>query len=419
MPPWSSRRSGCSTRSPRPQRRDTRHAAHTPAAARHARKAKAPAFHQDTTPLGSGVTSAGSGSAAAPAVSSAGADIIRTIVGLAVVLAVIYGVYWLLKSSARAKSGRADERIGVIATTPLAPNRSLHLVRAGDELILVGATEHTITPLRVYTADEAHARRGHGRRHGALAPARDAASAQQPAREPAQADGPGMSALPLLATAGSGISINGNALSTPVEILVSMTLLAILPGALLMMTGFTRILIVLGFVRNALGTPTSPPSQVLVGMSLILTIFVMAPTFKQINSTAIQPYTSHEITLTQAADRGQQPLRTFMFNQTRDSDLAMFVRMANLPRPKTRADIPTYVLVPAFMISELKTAFQIGFLIYLPFLIIDMVVASTLMSMGMMMLPPVLISLPFKIMLFVLVDGWHLVIQSLVQSFHT
>ena len=226
-----------------------------------------------------------------------------------------------------------------------------------------------------------------------------------------------MSALPLLATAGSGISINGNALSTPVEILVSMTLLALLPGALLMVTGFTRILIVLGFVRNALGTPTSPPSQVLVGMSLILTIFVMA--FKQINSTAIQPYTSHEITLSQAADRGQQPLRTFMFNQTRDSDLAMFVRMANLPRPKTRADIPTYVLVPAFMISELKTAFQIGFLIYLPFLIIDMVVASTLMSMGMMMLPPVLISLPFKIMLFVLVDGWHLVIQSLVQSFHT
>jgi flagellar biosynthesis protein FliP len=224
---------------------------------------------------------------------------------------------------------------------------------------------------------------------------------------------------PVLATAASGISINGNALSTPVEILVAITLLSLLPGALLMVTGFTRILIVLGFVRNALGTPTSPPSQVLVGMSLILTIFVMAPTFKQVNTLAVQPYTSHEISLTQAVDRGQQPLRTFMFNQTRDSDLAMFVRMANLPQPKTRADIPTYVLVPAFMISELKTAFQIGFLIYLPFLIIDMVVASTLMSMGMMMLPPVLISLPFKIMLFVLVDGWHLVVQSLVQSFHT
>jgi flagellar biosynthetic protein FliP len=225
--------------------------------------------------------------------------------------------------------------------------------------------------------------------------------------------------IPVLATAASGISINGNSLSTPVEILVAITLLSLLPGALLMVTGFTRILIVLGFVRNALGTPTSPPSQVLVGMSLILTIFVMAPTFKQVNTLAVQPYTSHEISLTQAVDRGQQPLRTFMFNQTRDSDLAMFVRMANLPQPKTRADIPTYVLVPAFMISELKTAFQIGFLIYLPFLIIDMVVASTLMSMGMMMLPPVLISLPFKIMLFVLVDGWHLVVHSLVQSFHT
>ena len=227
---------------------------------------------------------------------------------------------------------------------------------------------------------------------------------------------------PLL-LAGHGTTIDlgqgGQALSTPVQILVMLTLLALLPGALLMLTGFTRILIVLGFVRNAMGTPTTPPTQVLVGMSLILTAFVMAPTFKQVNTLAVQPYTNHEISLSAAVDRGQEPLRTFMFKQTRDSDLALFVRMANLPRPKTRADIPTYVLVPAFMISELKTAFQIGFLIYLPFRIIDMVVSSTLMSMGMMMLPPVLISLPFKIMLFVLVDGWHLVVQSLVQSFHT
>jgi flagellar biosynthetic protein FliP len=226
-----------------------------------------------------------------------------------------------------------------------------------------------------------------------------------------------------LLLAGTGPSINlghgGQALSTPVQILVLLSLLALLPGALLMLTGFTRILIVLGFVRNAMGTPTTPPTQVLIGMSLILTCFVMAPTFKQINTEAVQPYTNNELSLSQAVQRGQQPLRTFMFKQTRDSDLALFVQLAHLPRPKTRADIPTYVLVPAFMISELKTAFQIGFLIYLPFLIIDMVVSSTLMSMGMMMLPPVLISLPFKIMLFVLVDGWHLVIQSLVQSFHT
>ena len=353
----------------------TRHAAHTPAAARHARKAKAPAFHQDTTPLGSGVTSAGSGSAAAPAVSSAGADIIRTIVGLAVVLAVIYGVYWLLKSSARAKSGRPDERIGVIATTPLAPNRSLHLVRAGDELILVGATEHTITPLRVYTADEALHGRRHGRRHGALASARDAASAQQPAREPAQADGPRMSALPLLATAGSGISINGNALSTPVEILVSMTLLAILPGALLMMTGFTRILIVLGFVRNALGTPTSaahPGARGHVAVPDDLRDGADVQADQRHGDPAVHEPRDH-------LDPGGRPRPAAAAHLHVQADPRLgpgHVRAAwrTCPARKTRADVPTYVLIPAFMISELKTAFQIGFLIYMPFLIIDMVV---------------------------------------------
>ena len=230
-----------------------------------------------------------------------------------------------------------------------------------------------------------------------------------------------MNGLLLLVTqTGPTIHITGaKGLSTPVQVFVLLTLMSVIPGALLMVTGFTRILIVLGFVRNALGTPTMPPNQVLIGMSLFLSLFVMAPTIKATNDIAVQPYLHKQITLSQAVDRGQQPLRTFMFKQTRDSDLALFVNMAHLPKPKTRADIPTYVLIPAFMISELKTAFQIGFLIYLPFLIIDMVISSTLMSMGMMMLPPILISLPFKIMLFVLVDGWHLVIQGLVQSFHT
>jgi flagellar biosynthetic protein FliP len=224
----------------------------------------------------------------------------------------------------------------------------------------------------------------------------------------------------LVAQTGPTIHVTGTkGLSTPVQVFLMLTLLSVVPGALLMVTGFTRILIVLGFVRNALGTPTMPPNQVLVGMSLFLSLFVMAPTIKATNHVAVQPYLHKQISLQQAFDRGQEPLRTFMFKQTRDSDLALFVKMADMPRPKTRADIPTYVLIPAFMISELKTAFQIGFLIYLPFLIIDMVVSSTLMSMGMMMLPPILISLPFKIMLFVLVDGWHLVIQGLVQSFHT
>ena len=203
-----------------------------------------------------------------------------------------------------------------------------------------------------------------------------------------------------------------------VQILLAIGALAIVPAALFTLTGFTRIIIVLGFIRTGLGTPTAPPNQVLVGIALFLTLFVMAPTFNAINKEAIQPLRAEKITQVQALKRAEKPMREFMFDQTRTKDLALFARLAKLERPKTRADIPTYVLIPAFTISELKTAFQIGFLIFLPFLIIDLVVGATLMSMGMMMLPPVFISLPFKILLFVLVDGWNLITQSLVQSFH-
>jgi flagellar biosynthetic protein FliP len=206
--------------------------------------------------------------------------------------------------------------------------------------------------------------------------------------------------------------------STPVQLLLLMALLSVLPGLLLVATGFTRILIVLGFVRNALGTPSMPPNQILVGIALFLSLFVMAPTMRGVDKLAIEPYRAHQINEHQAIVRGLEPLRTFMFKQTRDADLALFLRLAHAKRPRTRADVPTHILIPAFVISELKTAFQIGFLIYLPFLIIDMIVSATLMSMGMMMLPPVMISLPFKILLFVLVDGWHLVAESLVGSFH-
>jgi len=206
--------------------------------------------------------------------------------------------------------------------------------------------------------------------------------------------------------------------STPVQLLILLTLITVLPGVLFAVTGFTRILIVLGFVRNALGTPTTPPNQILVGIAFFLTIFVMAPTLRHVEKDSVQPYMHHQISQKVALERAGEPLRTFMFKQTRTSDLALFVELSHGKRPRTRADVPSHVLIPAFIISELKTAFQIGFLIYLPFLIIDMVVASTLTSMGMMMLPPALISLPFKILLFVLVDGWHLVIQSLVNSFH-
>jgi flagellar biosynthetic protein FliP len=202
-----------------------------------------------------------------------------------------------------------------------------------------------------------------------------------------------------------------------VQILLAIGALAIVPAALFTLTGFTRIIIVLGFIRTGLGTPTAPPNQVLVGIALFLTIFVMAPTFNKIKVEAFEPLQKGEITQKVALERAEVPMREFMFDQTREKDIALFVSLANIKDVKTRADVPTYVLIPAFVISELKTAFQIGFLIFLPFLIIDLVVASTLMSMGMMMLPPIFISLPFKILLFVLVDGWNLVTRSLVESF--
>jgi flagellar biosynthetic protein FliP len=213
-------------------------------------------------------------------------------------------------------------------------------------------------------------------------------------------------------------AVQTTGVSSSIQTMLLLGLMALLPGALLVMTSFTRILIVLGFVRNALGTQSIPPNQVLVGVALFLSLFVMAPTLHKVDKAAVEPYRAHEIDGHAAIIRGLEPMRTFMFKQTRDADLALFIRLSHGKRPRTRADVPTHVLVPAFVVSELTTAFKIGFLIYLPFLIIDMIVSATLMSMGMMMLPPVLISLPFKILLFVLVDGWSLILQSLVSSFH-
>jgi len=207
--------------------------------------------------------------------------------------------------------------------------------------------------------------------------------------------------------------------SNALQILLLIGGLSLIPAILFTVTGFTRILIVLGFIRNAIGTQNVPPNQVLVGIALFLTLFVMAPTISAIKKDAYEPLVHHQIQMSQALQRGQEPLREFMFKQTRAQDLSLFVSLAKLQtKPKTRADVPTYVLIPAFIISELKTAFQIGFLIFLPFLLIDLIISSTLMSMGMVMLPPSFISLPFKILLFVLVDGWDLVTHSLVASFH-
>ncbi len=201
------------------------------------------------------------------------------------------------------------------------------------------------------------------------------------------------------------------------QILLLLTVVTLAPTILVLLTSFTRIVVVLSFVRTALGTQQVPPTQVLVGLSLLLTFFVMNPVIQDINKNALQPYLGNKISQSVAVDRAAKPLRTFMFKQTREKDIALFYSFTKEPRPANQAGVPTYVLVPAFVISELKTAFQIGFAIYIPFIVIDMVVASVLLSMGMMMIPPVIISLPFKILIFLLVDGWNLTINALFASF--
>ena len=210
---------------------------------------------------------------------------------------------------------------------------------------------------------------------------------------------------------------NPQNISAAIQILILVTVLSLAPAILVMVTSFTRIIVVLSLVRNAIGIPQLPPNQVLIGLALFLTAFVMAPAIKQINKEAVQPYLNGTMTQQEAFDKGQAPLRTFMLKQTRTQDLGLFLKLSGEPKPATQDDVPTYVLVPAFTISELKTAFQMGFVMFVPFLIIDLVVSSALLSMGMMMVPPVIVSLPFKILLFVLVDGWYLIIGSLVGSF--
>ena len=210
----------------------------------------------------------------------------------------------------------------------------------------------------------------------------------------------------------------GQTYTLSLQTLLLLTSLSFLPAALLMMTSFTRIIIVLSLLRSALGTQSSPPNQVLIGLALFLTFFVMGPTFDKIYVEAYQPLSENRIQMMEALDKGAVPLRAFMMKQTRETDLALFVKMSGSAPPKTAADVPMRVLIPAYITSELKTAFQIGFAVFIPFLIIDMVVASILMAMGMMMVSPAIVSLPFKIILFVLVDGWNLLLGSLAQSFY-
>ena len=205
--------------------------------------------------------------------------------------------------------------------------------------------------------------------------------------------------------------------SAAVQILVALTVLSLAPAILLMLTSFTRIVIVLSLLRQAVGIQQLPPNQVIIGLSLFLTVFVMAPVGQEIHRVAVGPYMEKKISQTEALSRALDPLRGFMLRQTRQTDLALMVQLGKIPQPKTASELPTHVLIPAFALSEVKTAFQMGFVLFIPFLVIDMVVASVLMSMGMLMLPPVMISLPFKLLLFVLADGWHLVVRALVMGY--
>nr|WP_073239685.1 flagellar type III secretion system pore protein FliP [Desulforamulus putei] len=231
----------------------------------------------------------------------------------------------------------------------------------------------------------------------------------------------GVAAEPLIPI--PNINLNVETASQPqqvvdsVKLLIFLTLLSLVPAFLMMLTSFTRIIVVLSFLRSALGTQQTPPNQVLIGLALFLTIFIMSPVYQDINRNAIQPYLANQLTYEQAMDKAAEPLRNFMSRQTREKDLGLFLSVAKMDKPQNIQEVPMSVLVPAFVISELKTAFQIGFILFVPFLVIDLVVASILMSMGMFMLPPVMVALPFKLLLFVMVDGWYLVVKSLVESF--
>jgi flagellar biosynthetic protein FliP len=228
------------------------------------------------------------------------------------------------------------------------------------------------------------------------------------------ADGP---SVPSLSLSLSTAQAEPQKVAVALEVMALLTILSMAPSFVLTVTSFTRIIIVFHFLRQAMGTQQMPPNQVLAALAIFMTVVIMMPTGRVINDTALQPYLKEEIAYGEALKRAEQPLRTFLFKHTREKDLSVIFSITGLERPQNKEDVPTMVLVPAYVISELKTGFQIGFLIYIPFLILDMVVASILLSMGMMMLPPVMVSLPFKILLFVMVDGWNLIIGSLVNSF--
>lgn len=214
-----------------------------------------------------------------------------------------------------------------------------------------------------------------------------------------------------------GTATKGEDVSVTLQILLLMTILSLAPSIIIMTTSYLRIIIIFHFLKSALGTQQMPPSQLLAGIALFITFFIMAPTWSKVNDLALQPLMDNKITVKEAYDKGIEPIREFMFRNTRDEDMELFIGLSQMPRPKNRNDVPTYVLIPAFVLSELRVGFIIGFFLFIPFLMVDMIISSILMSMGMLMMPPMMISLPFKILLFILVDGWNLIVGSLIRSF--
>jgi flagellar biosynthetic protein FliP len=324
----------------------------------------------------------------------------------------------LLKRYAPFASG-ANQRVKleIVQRVPLGPRQSIAVVRIGEEYVAVSVGDGGVrriadvamktVALVLMLAVGAHA-----------LDAQQAKTAPKPAVKTMSADTMLAKLAPRLDLRVGNENAGGLRLSGTVGIVVMMGLLTLLPTLVLMMTGFTRIFIVLGFLRQALGTQSSPPPQLVAGLALLLTGFVMAPTLEEVNKTAIQPWMDGKIEQSAMLTEGVKPFRAFMLRQTREHDLATFMDLSRQPRVARPEDVPLVVLTSAFVTSELRTSFQIGFALFLPFIVIDVVVASVLMSMGMMMLPPVMISLPFKLLLFVLVDGWTLVINGLIQSFH-
>ena len=333
----------------------------------------------------------------------------------------------------RQRGGRADDVIRLVATRALGGKRALALVEVERERFLLGLSEDAVTCLGRLgpTTDPAAGDGGRAGGRGAI-PATGSWRSAAPGPIPTTS---GVTravvaltggALLLLSAASAHAALpqlslevggNGDGLSTSIQLMLLFTLLSFAPAILIGVSAFVRIAIVLAFVRQAVGTQQMPPNQIIIALSLFLTFFVMMPTLQQVNRDAVQPYLHESAPPIEALERGFQPLRAFMLRQTREKDLALFLGISQHARPDTPADVPPEVVIPAFMISELKTAFQISFMVYIPFLVLDMVVASILTSMGMITLPPVLISLPFKLMIFVLVDGWNLLISTLIRSF--